>query len=67
MQFRLKGISVSNKNIIEFKLILRCEELENADLVANEVILLERGGCPFVQKVLNAEKAGAKIASKMKK
>uniref|UniRef100_A0A1I8BET5 PA domain-containing protein n=1 Tax=Meloidogyne hapla TaxID=6305 RepID=A0A1I8BET5_MELHA len=34
------------------------------DLISHfgEVILLERGGCPFIDKVLNAQKAGAKIA-----
>jgi hypothetical protein len=39
-----------------------CSELEQP--LAGEVVLLERGGCPFVEKVLNAERAGAKIASK---
>ncbi|CAK5066765.1 unnamed protein product [Meloidogyne enterolobii] len=36
-----------------------CEELSSN---YGEVILLERGGCPFIDKVLNAQKAGAKIA-----
>ncbi|XGW29099.1 hypothetical protein V3C99_008696, partial [Haemonchus contortus] len=38
-----------------------CEPLKNK-LGANEVVLLERGDCSFVEKIINAENAGALIA-----
>ncbi|KAI1724889.1 PA domain-containing protein [Ditylenchus destructor] len=39
-----------------------CTEFTNARDVSGEVVLIERGDCPFIDKVLNAEKAGARIA-----
>ncbi len=36
-----------------------CEEYVNADEVAGKIALIERGGCEFGVKVLNAEAAGA--------
>ncbi|KAL3070885.1 hypothetical protein niasHT_001971 [Heterodera trifolii] len=38
-----------------------CQKLSNK-FIEGEAVLLERGGCPFVEKVLNAQKAGAAIA-----
>ncbi|VDM53658.1 unnamed protein product [Angiostrongylus costaricensis] len=38
-----------------------CEPLKNR-LGPNQVVLLERGECAFVEKVINAENAGALIA-----
>ncbi|CAJ0602517.1 unnamed protein product [Cylicocyclus nassatus] len=38
-----------------------CQPLKNK-LGPNEVVLLERGECSFVEKVINAENAGALIA-----
>jgi hypothetical protein len=36
-----------------------CEEIFNADEIAGNIALIERGGCEFGVKVLNAEEAGA--------
>lgn len=36
-----------------------CEALLNAAQVAGNIAFVDRGGCPFVQKVLNAQNAGA--------
>ncbi|RCN37554.1 hypothetical protein ANCCAN_16558 [Ancylostoma caninum] len=38
-----------------------CQPLKN-NLGPNEVVLLERGECSFVEKIINAENAGALIA-----
>uniref|UniRef100_A0A914IBP1 PA domain-containing protein n=1 Tax=Globodera rostochiensis TaxID=31243 RepID=A0A914IBP1_GLORO len=38
-----------------------CQKLTN-EFISGDVVLLERGGCPFVEKVLNAQEAGAAIA-----
>ncbi len=41
---------------------LGCEAFTNAAEVAGKVVLIDRGTCPFVDKVLNAEAAGAVAA-----
>jgi PKD repeat protein len=36
-----------------------CGDLVNPDDILNKIALIERGGCPFTEKVLNAQNAGA--------
>ncbi|XP_068560004.1 protease-associated domain-containing protein 1-like [Cebidichthys violaceus] len=37
-----------------------CSELEDRELVQGQVVLVERGGCSFVQKARHVEEAGGK-------
>ncbi|XP_034547210.1 protease-associated domain-containing protein 1-like [Notolabrus celidotus] len=37
-----------------------CTDLEDREMVQGQVILVERGGCSFVQKARNVEEAGGK-------
>ncbi|XP_041643734.1 protease-associated domain-containing protein 1-like [Cheilinus undulatus] len=37
-----------------------CSDLEDKDIIQGQVILVERGGCSFVQKARNVEEAGGK-------
>uniref|UniRef100_UPI0037E96378 protease-associated domain-containing protein 1-like n=1 Tax=Semicossyphus pulcher TaxID=241346 RepID=UPI0037E96378 len=37
-----------------------CTELEDREILQGQVILVERGGCSFVQKARNVEEAGGK-------
>lgn len=38
-----------------------CQELEAIDLQGSSVVLMERGDCHFAEKMLNAQKIGAKM------
>lgn len=37
-----------------------CTDLEDTEIIRGQVILVERGGCSFVQKAKNVEEAGGK-------
>ncbi|XP_020499548.1 protease-associated domain-containing protein 1 [Labrus bergylta] len=37
-----------------------CTDLEDTEMIQGQVILVERGGCSFVQKARNVEEAGGK-------
>lgn len=36
-----------------------CSPLDNSDMVAGRIVLIQRGGCMFAEKVRNAQNAGA--------
>jgi len=38
---------------------LACDSLTNSAIVANKIVLIDRGGCTFVEKINEAQKAGA--------
>lgn len=39
-----------------------CSPLNNADDIEDQVVLIERGGCTFTDKAIQAQLAGAKMA-----
>jgi len=50
-----------------YKLILAsptnaCTELDNAQSADNSVVIMDRGGCTFLDKVVNVQKAGGAVA-----
>lgn len=38
---------------------LACDAITNASSVANKIVLIDRGSCTFVEKIIEAQKAGA--------
>jgi extracellular elastinolytic metalloproteinase len=38
---------------------LACDAITNASSVANKIVLIDRGNCTFVEKIIEAQKAGA--------